>query len=1315
MPRAFYALAILCLSLAPGVGAQPRSHAIDLGPVDSTKRLSHVTLALKRTPDQTDALQRLLAEQQDPSSPNYRKWLTPEEFGERFGASADDLNRIADWLRSEGFTIQSTARGRGWIVFAGTAGQIARSFRSPLHRYASSGKIHFAPSAAPVIPAESQDRIGAIRGLDDFYPEPSKRARPLTNLNDGTHALSPGDIAAIYSFDDRFFGFPAAGWNIAVVGNSAVDLADIQHFRTTFLLPDNVPQTVLVGDDPGTDANGLFEADSDLEWAGAVARNAGLIYVYAANVFDAAQHAIDQNLAQVLSMSYGLCEADVTAAGAQAARDLAQQANAQGITWVAASGDAGAAACDTGSYPASNGLAVWFPASMPEVTAIGGTEFQEGLGAFWQNNRGDLSSAAQYIPETAWNDSSAANGLMASGGGRSRLFSKPAWQTGPGVPDDGARDVPDLAFSASLLHDPYIVYSGGKLYAAGGTSLSAPIFAGALALTGQGIAAAGGGSAGFGNVNPSLYTWAADPFFYHLVFHDITTGNNIVPCGDGTPDCATGSLGYAAGPGYDLVTGLGSLATFTFLNSFRLATETTVSVTPGQGIEGTPFVLTATVRELTGKVPDGSVQFYDGAQPVPVPPATLNAAGIATAKFALGGGPHSITARYAGALRYRFSTSVPVSVSVVPAAPLPPLLLTPSNGAAKLDVSTTLSWLPSQTYATYDVYFGTASSPPFWGNVTGTRATPSGLIPLTTYYWRVAATNVTGTASSPVWSFTTSGNPVFTLSRIAGGAKEGFAGDGGPATQALLSSPADLIFDPSGNLYVADSGNHRVRKIGLDGTISAIAGNGSNTFSGDGGPAVDAGLPGPTGLALDSQGNLYVSDQYQNCVRLVSPDGNIVTFAGQCGQLKAGAAGDGGPATQALLGQPVGLAVDAQDRLYIANQTCVRRVEDGIISTFAGRCGVNAGPSGDGGPPTGAVMNYLAGITFDPAGNLYIADGADISIRKVADGVITTVVNTNASWLAIGPSGMIYLTDSSARVRLLDGSASPVVMAGGGASDPVDGLAGTSASFITLGGIRLGPDGKIYFAERRGIFALPPVGGAVLPAISGNTAWNTASAAPGKVAPGSMATLFGAFGLNAPAQSSGVPLPRTLSGFALQFQGNSGLTAPLFYVSTGQVNLQIPWELAGQAAQVNGVLNGHPGPAATISLAPFAPGIFTANGQGTGQGIIVDSGYRLVDTSNPSAAGNVIQIYCTGLGAVANPPATGAPASTSALSPTLGTPSATIGGISARILFSGLTPGAVGQYQINAEIPDGVTAGPAVTVVISIGGETSNAATIAVR
>ncbi len=555
----------------------------DAGPVDPSLSLHHLMLVLRRSDAQQAELNTLLRDQQDPSSPQYHRWLTPEQYGDRFGLSPNDTSKISSWLQSEGLVVDEVSRGRNWIWFSGTAGQIQAVLRVNLRRYNVDGEMHFANSDEPSVPSPIEPLLAGILGLDDFRPKvPSPGARPLFTAGFGSHSMAPDDFATIYDLKPLYqAGFDGSGQTMVVIGQSAVDLSDIQLFRTTYGLPANDPQLILVpgATDPGKNSAEL-EADLDLEWAGAVARNARIIYVYSRNALTISiPYAINQNLGPIITYSFAGCEQSFSAATRLTTQDLAQQANAQGMTWLAASGDSGAAACDPFSVPSSasaaKGLAVSFPVSLPEVTGVGGTQFSDGNGSYWStSNSINLASALSYIPETSWNESGSF-GLLSTSGGLSVLYARPSWQSGPGVPSGSNRAVPDVSLSAGTGVG-YRVVHGGQSEITGGTSAATPSLAGILALANQYLLANGRlTQSGLGNINPTLYSLAQTSA---NVFHDITTGSNIVPCVLGTPDCSSGTLGYTAGPGYDLATGLGTVDGYNLV--LNLATQpNSVSIT----------------------------------------------------------------------------------------------------------------------------------------------------------------------------------------------------------------------------------------------------------------------------------------------------------------------------------------------------------------------------------------------------------------------------------------------------------------------------------------------------------------------------------------------------------------------------------------------------------------------------------------------------------------------------------------------------------------------------------------------------------------
>lgn len=586
-------------------------HAADEGRMDGGTQLS-AAIVFKRTAAQEAAVEQLLADQQNPSSPSYHRWLTPEQYAGRFGLTAADTNKVVSWLQAEGFTVDRVARGRTQVWFSGPVSKIETVFRTEMHRYLVDGELHFANAIEPAVPAALSKVVLGMHNLNDFRPKPRVRmhrvsadsAKPnFTSSISGNHFLAPDDFATIYDIQALYkAGFDGTGQKIAVAGQSAINNSDIDAFRAAAGLParsaTNFIPTLMPGTGTSTVVSGdVGESSLDLEWAEGVAKGATEIFVYVGNnmsfnVFDAFTYAIDNNLAPVISMSYGNCEQNLPSTFLQSIQTLTEQANLQGQTISAASGDFGAADCDNSSaLPATGGLGVDIPGALPYVTSVGGTTFSGDAGSaastYWNStNNSNNGSAIQYIPEASWNDTSAVNVLSASGGGASVLFSKPSWQTGTGVPTDGRRDVPDIAFAGSPNHDSYLLCatdskssvgpcvngfrdSSNNLNAAGGTSFGAPTFAGIVAILNQKT------HSSQGNVNPTLYALAASA---PSAFHDITSGSNIVPCGSGTPNCPTSGpaqYGFTAGTGYDQVTGLGSIDAANLVNNWSSGNPTT--------------------------------------------------------------------------------------------------------------------------------------------------------------------------------------------------------------------------------------------------------------------------------------------------------------------------------------------------------------------------------------------------------------------------------------------------------------------------------------------------------------------------------------------------------------------------------------------------------------------------------------------------------------------------------------------------------------------------------------------------------------------
>jgi len=443
----------------------------DIGPVDPSRQLSYMTILMSPSSAQQNALNRLLAEQQNPKSPNYHKWLTPQQYADRFGLSQNDLVKITTWLKSQGFQIISIGGGRNSVAFSGTVGMAQNAFGTEIRTYKVNDKEYFANSSPLKIPSTLSGIVTTVIGLHSFVPRPGTRLRgagrtanSLPDYYDGhfffPNFLAPDDIATIYDIQGLYGRNPAidgSGQKLAIVGQTDIYLNDINDFRSGFNLP-SIPTTgsnfcttnanglvvspcnttnfayVVVGTDLGvaSTCGDLGEADLDVEWSGATARNAQIIYVNSPVGYDGNCNYISGGgvnaslnavinppsgppLAFVVSMSYGACEAFTNDL-----ETLLQQGNAEGVTILNSSGDTGSAGCDFSPPnnnrpfgPAVNGLAVNYPASSPEVTGVGGTgislanDSYPSPSPYWTTSPGpNGGTALSYIPELVWNDDS---------------------------------------------------------------------------------------------------------------------------------------------------------------------------------------------------------------------------------------------------------------------------------------------------------------------------------------------------------------------------------------------------------------------------------------------------------------------------------------------------------------------------------------------------------------------------------------------------------------------------------------------------------------------------------------------------------------------------------------------------------------------------------------------------------------------------------------------------------------------------------------------------------------------------------------------
>ena len=1169
-------------SLHPKAQAQ-----FDQGLVEPSLKIPYITIMLKPSIAQQAGLERLLEDQQDHSSPSYHRWLTPEQFGTRFGLNSADYGAVVSWLESQGLHIEDRARAHNWIAFSGEAGQLQAAFVTEIHRYQINGETYIANATELSIPAALKEVVGGVRGLDDFW----KADLPHYTTSTGMHLLAPEDWATIYDVAPLYsMNIDGSGQRVAIVGRSDMNQSYVNTFRSLMGLPATTVEQHLIGPDPGI-TNAAGEAQLDVEWSGAIARNATIVYVYANNFNDAAQAIIDQNLAPVMSESYGTCEVG----SAVGLRAMAQQANAEGITWLASAGDSGGAGCDphgffnstAGLVPAMLGLAVSQPASFPEVTAIGGTQFNEGSGQYWNSmNTANRGSALSYIPEVVWNETGA-GGILASGGGASIYFPKPAWQTGPGVPSDNARDVPDVSFSAAGNHDGYMVVNANGQIATGGTSAGSPSFAGVVGLLNQYVVSQGIQSApGLGNINPELYRLARTST---NVFHDITQGDNKVPCAPGSPDCSTGSIGFAAGPGYDQATGLGSIDVFNLATQWStqaIGTTTTLVINPGSISLGDSLQVTATVAAASG-VPSGSVTFTSGRMVLGSAPLT-SIGGTAMATLTVTGqvlpvGTPSLTATYNGDSGFNGSFgSSTVNVAsrsagsqmVVSLTPNPThggelirLTLTEVNGVGTTFTGWTINGVDDFSFFVPD--FGSTTFPPF-----GQKSTQLTSAALVNY------------PSNRVYVFT------------------GTDADGRTWSQQYTLVVGGLLGSPD---------------VSLTGIPATVQQN----------PAADASCQWSQQLYLHEQNAMPVqltrfivggADWTSRIpalfgTTLLAPLGTLQASICFPGTMQPGAVTyelDGISQT----GAPVG-------------------------ATFEGSL---AGPASN--PATLSMSN--PSLTLNTTASSNLATGTlGLNLTDNSQTWTASVFQGRATpWLTVNPSsgkGSQQVTISAAGVALASGvyNATVVFQASNSVPPfievPVTFVVGGTSSSMSIGGVSNGASFKQAFA------------------------------------PGMILSVFGAQLAPSAQAASSLPLPLVMAGVSATV---NGIPAPLYYVSQGQLNIQIPYE-TGAGPAVLGVNNNGQLASYLFTVSPSAPGIFS--------------------TLTSAKGGDVVTIFITGEGLTTPALATGA-------SPFFATPLTllpqpalplvvTVGGVMANVLFSGVPPGLAGVTQINFTIPKSVSTG----------------------
>jgi hypothetical protein len=426
--------------------AKPR---YDKGPANASLPADRMQLMLKRSPGQEIALRQFLGSLQNPNSAQYRKWLTPEQFGAQYGVSDADIQTVSAWLASQGFKINKVNKARTIIDFSGTVGQLQTAFHTQIHNYSVNGEQHLANAADPQIPAALTPVVAGLSRMNNFFAKP-QHTKPIPgqfvkasgkfvpeltigSAKDGYQLfVGPGDAATIYdapnAFNSKFSGstsYTGAGVSIGIIGVSNIATSDVDNYRSVFGLPAATPTVVVDGNDPGENGAEL-EALLDLEASGGLAPGATQTFYIGADtnldsgLFLAADRAIDDNTVSIISLSFGECE---LALGESANEYLYlewEQAAAQGITVLTSAGDGGSAGCDDfdTEESAEFGLQISGYASTPFNIAVGGTDYDALSTAFTQYvstaNGAHYTSALGYIPEEPWNNSTISNGKLSA-------------------------------------------------------------------------------------------------------------------------------------------------------------------------------------------------------------------------------------------------------------------------------------------------------------------------------------------------------------------------------------------------------------------------------------------------------------------------------------------------------------------------------------------------------------------------------------------------------------------------------------------------------------------------------------------------------------------------------------------------------------------------------------------------------------------------------------------------------------------------------------------------------------------------------------
>jgi len=574
---------------------------------------------------------------------------------------------------------------------------------------------------------------------------------------------------------------------------------------------------------------------------------------------------------------------------------------------------------------------------------------------------------------------------------------------------------------------------------------------------------------------------------------------------------------------------------------------------------------------------------------------------------------------------------------------------------------------------------------------------------------------------------------------------KGSGGDGGLATNATLFYPTSVAVDGAGNVYFTDLVQSNtppdaiaIRRVTTDGKINTWAGGvvPGVGFSGDGMSPLQAQFSSGVSLAAASDGTLYIADTNNSRVRKIDPAGATITTVAGNGQTNP--SGNGGPATSAGVQLPFSVTVDGAGNLYIGSLTTVRKVTGTTISAYAGS-GAN-GFSGDGGPATAATLAFVPGMATDSGNNLYIVDNGNNRVRQVqpavppAIGLSSNYVTFSLTVTGSTPSTQQLVVANSGQ-GTLNWTAAATTTSGGPwlSVAPSSGstLSGTVGDIVTVTAnpSSLAPGDYYGQIQVTSPNAASPVqmitvrftiqtAGEDPPAVAAGGVLSDASyALKTPVAPGAFVAIFGSnfTDSTSPLIAATLPFPNQLGGTSVTIGGEP---VPLYAVTAGQIDAILPFDLpVNTSLPIVVTRNNAVSAPQPVSMVSSEPGIFTQSQNGLGVGSIEifrpDGSYEgVAGNGNSATAGDVIVIYCTGLGDVSPRAVAGFPAPSSPLAQTIDPVTMSIGGVNAPVVFAGPSPGYVGLYQVNATVPSGITPNQQAPLVLTQGGRPSLTVTI---